>query len=177
MSKSYDNYIALDDSAKEMVGKTMSVSDELMWRYFMLLTEHEICEIETWKNDVASGKTNPRDLKLRLAGEITEFYHGQTAAAAAAQAFVDQFSKGNLPDDIPEYEVVAEDLKNGKLWIIRVLTASGITKSNGEARRLIAGGGVYLNGEKINDPDFEWVPGSGDLLKAGKRHYRKLRLQ
>jgi len=176
MSKSYGNYIALEDPPREMVGKIMSISDELMYRYYLLLTDHSENEIKKMRDDAAKGKAHPRDLKLQLAEEIATFYHGAPTAKAARQAFIEQFSKGKLPDEIPEYQVLPEDLKEGKVWIVRVLCQAGITKSNGEARRLLAGGGVSLNGEKIANAEFEWTPAAGDLLKAGKRQYRRLQM-
>ncbi|OGX15687.1 MAG: tyrosine--tRNA ligase [Omnitrophica WOR_2 bacterium RBG_13_41_10] len=158
MSKSLENYIGIDETADSIFGKVMSISDELMWKYYELLTDEDL---ETVK------KMHPKEAKLNLAGVIVSNYHGRDDARKAKDAFQQVFSRKELPDEMPQYEI-----KGKSLSIVEILTESGLVGSKNEARRLIQQGGVYLDGEKISKEDT--VISKEGILKAGKRRFLKL---
>ncbi len=168
MSKSYDNYVGINDAPNEMYGKLMSLADELIPSYWTLCTDVSDAEIETVKADLASGTLHPRDAKMNLARAIVEIYHDAAAAQAAEEAFVSQFQKGERPDEIPEVRVA------GELSAVELVVAAGCAASNGEARRLIEQGGVKLNDEKLSDIKANVKVTSGDVLQVGKRRFAKL---
>lgn len=177
MSKSLNNYIGIDEAPREIFGKTMSVSDELMYVYYEYVTDVPKEEITRMKSAMLSGDMHPRDIKVKLAKEIcAQFYDAETAESAE-QEFNKIFVKKDLPDDIPEF-TIQENICNedGSVWIVKLLSESGMAKSNGEARRLIQGGGVSLDGKKIDDPDTNIsFPIEGDgILKVGKRRFIKI---
>jgi tyrosyl-tRNA synthetase len=148
MSKSMDNYIGIDDAPTDMFGKVMSISDELMWRYFDLLSFKSNVEIEQYKTDVKNGK-NPRDVKFDLAMELIERFHDAHAAQDALNAFKAQFQKGAIPDDIPEITIETE---NGEMGIAHILKNAGLCTSTSDAIRMVKQGAAKLNGEKLTDP-------------------------
>jgi tyrosyl-tRNA synthetase len=170
MSKSLGNYIGVDEDPNEMYGKAMSIPDELMKDYFTLLTNAEDSEIDT----LLSG--HPRDAKDRLARDIVTQYHGPGAAEAAASRFSEIFAKKQLPDDMPTLNLSSDDLEDGNIWIVKLVTSSGFASSNGEARRLVQQGGVSVDGETINDPAAQVSPVEGAVLKVGKRRFAKISL-
>ncbi len=178
MSKSYGNYIAFNDPPQEMFGKVMSVSDELMFRYYELVLYWEKEEVEKLKKEVSEGTLHPADAKRNLAEKIVEFYHGKEAARKAREEFDRIFKDKELPEEIPVY-TVKSDLFNdeGRVWIVNLLKASGMVASNSEARRLIEQGGVKLNGSIVRDPGYEFIPQDGDVLKVGKRKFLKLQVK
>jgi len=172
MSKSLGNYVAVEDPPQEMFGKLMSVSDELMWRYWLLLTDRGEDEIARLRAEVAAGTRHPMDVKKELARGLVGELHGTEAAAAAQREFERVFSSRRLPSEIPE--VV---LKPGKprLPLPRLVVEAGLAPSNSEARRLIQQGGVRLDGEPVTDIAAE-IDASGDvLLQVGKRKFARVR--
>ncbi|AEH45770.1 tyrosyl-tRNA synthetase [Thermodesulfatator indicus DSM 15286] len=169
MSKSLGNYIGITEPPQEMFGKIMSISDELMWRYYELLTDVPLDQIARWKEEAASGKINPKDLKINLAKIIVAQYHSEEAAEKAAQEFEKVFAKGGLPEDIPQVEVPA-----GEVWLPRFLKEQGLVKSTSEARRLISQGGVHLDGEKVRQEDILFEAGHEYVLRVGKKRFLKI---
>jgi tyrosyl-tRNA synthetase len=168
MSKSLGNYIAFTDSPKEMFGKTMSIPDRMLANYFKLATTLSHADVEKLMPDIAA---NPRDAKRRLAREIIKIYHSESAAAEAEAEFDKIFIKKEVPDDVQE--VFFEE---AALNICDVLVKTEATKSKGDARRLVEGGGVTLNGEKVSDFKFEiFFSETPQILKAGKRKFYSLK--
>ena len=162
MSKSLGNYVGVAEAPNEQFGKLMSISDELMLRYYELLTDADMDEVRAM---------HPMEAKKRLAAMIVDRFHGAGTGERARQAFEAQFSRGQLPEDIPEAEMAAED---GGLWIARALTGAGLTASNGEAIRLIRQGALSIDGERVTDKDMKLAPGGPYLIKLGKRKYLRL---
>jgi len=174
MSKSLDNYIGIEDAPNDMFGKVMSISDDLMWRYFELLSFRPISEIEQFQLDVDSG-ANPRDIKFLLAEEIISRFHNTAAADAARQDFVTRFSRGALPDDMPE---VSLSLAPGEdsLGIAALLKQSGLTASTSESFRMIGQGAVKLDGEKVSDRNLSLAAGTVVVAQVGKRKFARVSL-
>lgn len=173
MSKSLNNYIGINEAPREIFGKVMSVSDEVMFLYYELVTDIPFEKIKAMKDGLAAGTVHPRDIKADLAKNIcAQFYDDEKAEAAEAE-FNRIFVNREMPDEIPEYPVNTEDIKDNKIWIIKLLTGSGLASSNSEARRLINGGGVSFENEKITDPDTELETKEG-ILKVGKRKFIKI---
>jgi len=172
MSKSLDNYIGIEDVPNEMFGKIMSVSDELMWRYFELLSFRPMNEIEQFQLDIGAG-TNPRDIKFLLAEEIITRFHNAAAAASARQDFIARFAKGAMPDDMPETTV---NLERGTIGIAALLKQAGLTSSTSESFRMIQQGAVKLDGEKVSDKGLELEQGSIVVAQVGKRKFARITL-
>ncbi|MES1950388.1 tyrosyl-tRNA ligase [Salinisphaera sp. S4-8] len=172
MSKSLDNYIGIDESATDQYGKLMSISDELMWRYFELLSFEPVGVIERYRKEVEEG-ANPRDLKYRLAGELVARFHGDAAARRAHEAFVERFSHGVVPEDI-ELQTVA--VEQAGIQVAALLRAVGLTQSNGEGIRLIKQGAVRIDGERVSDPGRQMTGGSEHLIQVGKRRIARVGL-
>lgn len=168
MSKSLGNYIGVKDNPTEMFGKVMSIPDNLMKDYYILLTDIDEKEVEK----ILSG--DPRQAKGRLGREIVTIYHSAEAAKNADEEFTRVFAEKKLPDDIPEITVGAEDLENGEIWICKLMVTCGHAGSTSEARRLIQGGAVSLDGEKISDIKLNIAPKSGMILKSGKRKFANI---
>ena len=174
MSKSLDNYIGINEPPQEMFGKLMSISDDLMWRYFELLSlEKSAADIDAMKKRAASGKANPRDHKVSLAGEIVARFHGATAAKHALAEFERRFRRGEMPEDIAEVELEAA---NGALPLANLLRDAGLTKSTSEALRMIRQGAVRVDGERVEDPDHKVKAGSQHVYQVGKRRFARVRL-
>jgi tyrosyl-tRNA synthetase len=170
MSKSYGNSINFSDSADEMFGKTMSVPDNLILPYFTLATQ--VKDLSAIKQTLEEGKENPRNIKVRLAQEIIKLFYDQAAADAALERFEQMFVKKEVPDDIPEASVGVTP-KN----IVELIAEQQLAPSKSEARRLIAGGGVSVNGEKIVDEKAVLTPtAEGVVLKVGKRKFLKVKI-
>ncbi|MDD4341360.1 MAG: tyrosine--tRNA ligase, partial [Kiritimatiellae bacterium] len=172
MSKSLGNYIAVNDTPGDTFGKTMSVSDELMWRYFSLVLCLPEPEIAALKAAVASGARHPRDVKDELGRRIVEKFHGAEAAAESSAEFARVFSRHQLPSDIPDVAVPAE-----AIGILTLMVKAGLAASTSEARRLVQAGAVRMNDEKITDFRFEVSPQDGMILKSGKRGFAKLKIK
>ncbi len=172
MSKSLGNYVGINEPAGEMFGKLMSISDELMWRYFELLSFRSTPAIANLQREVASGR-NPRDIKVLLAQEIVARFHGAAAAVQALADFDARFRLGAIPDDIPE---VSLPTVGQSLSIAQVLKQAGLTASTSEALRMIEQGGVRIDGSRIDDKQF-LVPDQGNfVLQIGKRRYARIRM-
>ncbi len=174
MSKSLGNYVGIDERAKEMFGKIMSVSDPLMLRFFELLTDITPADLARLKEDLARGSKHPRQVKEDLAVELVGRYHGRAAAQHAAQEFARIFRDHALPEEIEE---VTLKLQEPKQWIARVLADAGLTAGTSEARRLITQGGLQVDGEKVTDVNLELPAGATYLLKVGKRRFKKVKLE
>lgn len=170
MSKSLNNYIGITEPANDMFGKVMSISDELMWRYFELLSFRPMREIEQFKSDVAEGK-NPRDIKVLLAKEIIERFHDKEAAEAAEQDFIQRFQKNAIPDDIPEVEIEAG--ADG-IAIANALKVAELVKSTSDAMRMIKQSAVKRDGEKIDDSKKICSAEDSGVYQVGKRRFAKI---
>jgi len=170
MSKSLNNYIGVHEPADEMFGKIMSISDELMWRYFELLSFRPMAEIEDFRMKMEQG-TNPRDIKFKLAEEIIERFHDEASAIKARESFIARFQKGAMPEDIPEVELKAED---GELAIANVLKLAGLTGSTSDAMRMIKQGAVKIDGEKLDDKNHRVKAGTSAIYQVGKRRFAKI---
>lgn len=166
MSKSLGNYVGVTDSPDDMFGKLMSISDDLMWNYFELLSFRPLNEIEGFKRAIQEGK-NPRDIKFELCLEIIERFHDKKAALKAQENFISRFQKGNLPENIPEVTVNALD--DGELGISATMRAAGLVSSNSEGNRMIESGAVRLNQERISDRTLKLKRGTTTLIQVGKR--------
>ena len=172
MSKSLNNYIGISESPDEMFGKIMSISDDLMWRYFELLSFRPMTEVDNIKAEVEQGK-NPRDIKFILGEEIVARFHSPTEANQARENFIARFQKGAMPDDIPEKALTVQD---GKLAITNLLQQAGLTQSTSEAMRMIKQGAVKIDGEKVSDNKLEVVVGTSHIYQVGKRRFAKVTL-
>jgi len=169
MSKSYDNYIGLTDSPSDMYGRTLSIPDVLIGKYFEYATTISPQELTIIKNDLSDGKSNPRDLKRQLAREIVKIYHDEDAAQKAESDFDALFIKKDIPDDIPEYA-----LSNAET-LISIMVGNNLVSSNGDAKRMIKQGAVKLDNEKVSDMSLEVSPGSEAVLKVGKRKFLRIK--
>ncbi len=174
MSKSLNNYIGIEESPREIFGKVMSISDEVMFLYYELVTDVPREQINKSRKELEAGELHPRDVKVKLAKEICRQFHNEEAADNAEAEFNRIFVKKDVPDDIDEYTIPEDELTDGKIWIIKLLVLTGMAKSNGEARRLIKGGGVSINGEKVTDEDLEMSFDSESVIKVGKRRFVKI---
>jgi tyrosyl-tRNA synthetase len=172
MSKSLGNYVGIDEPPQEMFGKLMSISDSLMWRYLELLSFRPLEEIHGWRREVEGGR-NPRDVKVALAQEIVERFHGSAAAKKALADFESRFRDGAMPEDIPEVTVPAG---GDPLAITHVLKAAGLTPSTSEALRMIDQGGVRLDGERVSDKGLKLGRGTY-VLQVGKRKFARVTLK
>ncbi|MBT8099768.1 MAG: tyrosine--tRNA ligase, partial [Gammaproteobacteria bacterium] len=172
MSKSLGNYIGITDAPGEMFGKLMSVSDDLMWRYFELLSFRTLDDIADLRKRVDAG-LNPRDAKFELADEIVARFHGKAAAKAAQDEFVARFQKGAMPDEIPEVSLVSND---GKLGIAHLLKDAGLVSSTSEAFRMIKQGAVKIDGVRIDDRSLLIDAGSSNVYQVGKRKFSRVSL-
>ncbi len=170
MSKSLGNAIALEDAPREVYGKAMSVPDELMWDWFLLLTDLDESELAEKRRRCEAGELHPKKLKQDLAHRLVADYHGQAAAEEAQREFDTIFAKGGVPDEMPRFEL-------GVLPLAKLLTAAKLASSNGEARRLVQQGAVSVDGEKVGDPFFELASRAEPyLLKVGKRRFAQLKI-
>ena len=169
MSKSLDNYIGVSDAPGEMFGKIMSISDELMWRYYELLSFRPMDEVDALKREVEGG-ANPRDAKVSLAKEIVARFHSEAAAAEAEQEFINRFRKGAIPDDMPEVELVSAD----GVAIANLLKEAGLTNSTSDAMRMIRQGAVKADGEKVEDTKLMVEAGTQQVFQVGKRRFARV---
>ncbi len=171
MSKSLGNYIAVNDSPKDTFGKTMSVSDDLMWRYFSLVLCMPEEEIAALKAAVASGARHPRDVKDELGRRIVEKFHGAAAGTEASAEFARVFSQNQLPAEMAEVVVPA-----GKIGILTLMVKAGLAASTSEARRLVQAGAVRVGDDKVSDVRLEIEPENGVVIRSGKRGFAKIRV-
>ena len=172
MSKSLNNFIGIDESPEEMFGKIMSISDELMWRWFELLSFISEKEINNLRQQVDEG-TNPRDIKFLLAEELVDRFHETGQGASCRESFLQRFQKGSLPDDIKETSLTIE---SDSIPLTNLLKNTDMTSSTSEAMRLIKQGGVKIDSEKVLDPKKEIQKGSEAVYQVGKRKFLKIRI-
>ena len=170
MSKSLDNYVGINEDPDEMFGKIMSISDDLMWRWFELLSFRPISEVNELKKGVKSGM-NPRDTKILLAEEIIERFHSKEDAENAKNTFLDRFQKGAKPKDIETFSISLDD----DIAIGNLLKESGLVQSTSEAMRLVKQGAVKINDEKIDDPKLSIEKNQELLVQVGKRRFLKIK--
>jgi tyrosyl-tRNA synthetase len=172
MSKSLGNYIGITEPAKEIYGKVMSISDELMLRYYELLSDVDLARLQKIRDGVAGqpGGQHPMDSKKALGRELVARFYDQAEAQKAEDEFIHQFKQKEVPDDIQTVQIVAAE----PIWICRLLSEAGLVASNGEARRLIQQGGVKMDGQKISDPDQDILPQGELVLQAGKRRFARV---
>ena len=170
MSKSLNNYIGIADSPTDMFGKIMSISDDLMWRYFLLLSFRPMTEVEQWRKACEQG-ANPRDYKVNLALEIIARFHSQSLAEKALADFEARFKHGAIPDEIDEVQLVATA---SQIQIANILKDAGLTVSTSEAMRMVKQGAVKIDGEKVSDPKLAVAVGSTHVVQVGKRKYARV---
>lgn len=168
MSKSLGNYVGIAEPPQEIFGKLMSISDDLMWRYYELLSFRSNQEIAVLRDDVAGGR-NPRDIKVMLAQELVERFHSRADATKALADFEARFQRGALPDEIPEFSVPAAS-------VVQVMKQAGLAASTSEAMRLIDGGGVRIDGERVSDKALPLSAGCVVVLQVGKRKFARVTL-
>ena len=170
MSKSLDNYVGIDESPNEMFGKIMSISDELMWRWFDLLSFKSSDEINALKSEQDNGK-NPRDIKIELAKELIARFHDEKSANDAETNFIDQFQKKNIPDDIEE---ILHKISGDSIPLANLLKDCGMTSSTSEAMRMIQQGAVRIDEQKITDKTHQVFTGTSAVYQVGKRKFKKI---
>ncbi|WMP16613.1 tyrosine--tRNA ligase [Thiothrix lacustris] len=172
MSKSLGNYIGITDAPNDMFGKIMSISDDLMWRYFELLSFRPLSELKRFKQDVEQG-ANPRDLKFLLAEEIIARFHSQAAAVGAREDFIARFQKGAMPDEMDEISLVAE---GAGMPVASLLKAAGLVGSTSDALRMVQQGGVKIDGVKVEDRSLLIEKGISAVFQVGKRKFARITL-
>ncbi|HEY5514436.1 MAG TPA: tyrosine--tRNA ligase [Geomonas sp.] len=174
MSKSLGNYIGINEPAGEIFGKIMSVSDQLMLRYYELLSDLNLLEIEALKEGLKDGSVHPMAAKKSLGRELVARYHGEAAAGQAEENFVSRYRDNQTPDEMPDFTLKAD---GKKVLLCRVLSETGLAKSNSEGRRSIQGGGVKVNGEKITDENQEIDCAAEYVIQVGKRRFARVRFE
>ncbi|MCY9692748.1 tyrosine--tRNA ligase [Paenibacillus alginolyticus] len=176
MSKSLRNYIGIDELPNEIFGKTMSIPDSLMTKYYELTTSISNDSLDDLKRGLETGTIHPRDAKMKLAKEYVQMYHGAQAAEEAEQHFITVFQKRALPEDIEEMTLSISQLEDGQISIIKLLVLLELQASNGEARRSVDQGAVKINEQKIMQIHEQITPKDGDIIQVGKRKFVKLKL-
>ncbi|MEN6357131.1 MAG: tyrosine--tRNA ligase [Armatimonadota bacterium] len=175
MSKSLGNYVGITEEPKDMFGKLMSIPDDVMPSFYELCTDVPLDEIERIKKNLTDGSMHPMDAKKRLAREIVSIYHSPEAAARAQAEFERVFSQHEVPTDMPEVYVTSL-MEDGKVWIVKLLTAANMAPSNSEARRLVQQGGVTIDGEKVAGPSANVEVKDDQVLRAGKLKFARIKL-
>ncbi|MEL7023915.1 MAG: tyrosine--tRNA ligase [Pseudomonadota bacterium] len=170
MSKSLGNYIGITDSPDDMFGKVMSISDDLMWRYFELLSFRSLGEVRDFKTQIADG-ANPRDIKFELAMELVARFHDDTAAKAARDGFVARFQKHAIPDDLAEVTIAAPE---GAVGVAHALKAAGLVASTSEGFRMIKQGAVRVDGERVESRDMQLRSGDNVVMQVGRRKFARV---
>lgn len=173
MSKSLDNYIGINEPANEVFGKIMSISDELMWRYFELLSSRPITEIESLKQQVDNGM-NPRDVKYQLAEEMVERFHSKSSAQSARREFIARFQKGDVPEDIKEITI---ELTGESLPLANLLKNAGLVETTSDSHRLVKQGAVRIDDQRISDSRLNIPVGASHIIRVGKRRIAKISVQ
>ena len=172
MSKSLNNYVAIDEEPDEMFGKIMSISDDLMWRWFELLSFMSEEEINSLKKEVQDGK-NPRDIKFILAEEIVDRFHKVGDGQKCKESFLNRFQKGQIPENV---DLVKVNIDGESILLVNLLKETNMIASVSEGNRLIKQGGIKVNSEKVNDPKFEISVNSENLYQVGKRRFLKIKI-
>lgn len=176
MSKSLGNHVGLTEAPEEMFGKIMSISDELMVKYFEILANLDNKELTALKRGLKSGRLHPAKTKRRLAKEIISQYYDQKAAHQAEQHFNTVFREKELPSELPETIVAKKLLKDKTIWIVELVKICGFAKTNGEAKRLVQQGGVKINNQGVKSTDLDIGIKTGDILQVGKRNFAKIKI-
>jgi tyrosyl-tRNA synthetase len=176
MSKSCGNYIGINEPAGEIYGKTMSIPDDAMFLYYELLTDVPLDDIEAMKKGIKAGAVHPKEAKSRLGMTLAEIYRSKEEAAKARDNFERLFKQKEIPEEIEEFALAKSDLKEGKIWIAKLLSLAGLAASNSEARRLIIQGGLKIDGKKFTDIEAEVTVSDGMVLQSGKRNFVRVRL-
>ena len=172
MSKSMDNYVGITESPGEMFGKIMSISDDLMWRYFDVLSFRSLQDIAALRRSVEGGM-NPRDAKFELGLEIVARFHDEASAEDARKEFISRFQQGAMPDEIPEVTLVSQD---GRLGIAHLLKSAGLVSSTSEAFRMLKQGAVKIDGQRVEDRSLQIEAGSNNVYQVGKRKFARVSL-
>ena len=172
MSKSLNNYVAIDEEPDEMFGKIMSISDDLMWRWFELLSFMSEDEINSLKKEMQDGK-NPRDIKFILAEEIVDRFHKDGDGQKCKESFLNRFQKGQIPENVDSVKV---NIDGESILLVNLLKETNMIASVSEGNRLIKQGGIKVNSEKVNDPKFEISINSENLYQVGKRRFLKIKI-
>ncbi len=171
MSKSLGNYIGIDEAPTEIYGKSMSIPDALMVRYYELVTDVSLEELDNIRTGLENGTLHPRDTKMRLAHTLVRLYHGEAMADQAQNEFIKVFQQGDLPDDIPEFQF---EQQTEAIWLPKLLTQLMLASSSSEAKRAVQQGSVKINGEKITDTDAKLTVADGMIVQVGKRKFAKI---
>uniref|UniRef100_UPI00048F41F2 tyrosine--tRNA ligase n=1 Tax=Thermacetogenium phaeum TaxID=85874 RepID=UPI00048F41F2 len=177
MSKSLGNYIGISEPPKEIYGKAMSLPDELIVRYFELVTPVSIEDVREIKSGLEEGTLHPRDAKMRLARELVRMFHGEEAAQDAEKEFVAVFQKGEIPSDMPVVVLESEELgDDGGIWLPKLLALAGLVESTSAGKRFIGQGAVKIDGERIVDPEARLIVKDGMVIQVGKRKFARIAL-
>lgn len=176
MSKSLGNYVGVTEAPYDMFAKLMSISDDIMPTYYELCTDVPMDEVKKMMDGIKNGTEHPMEVKKRLAWEVTSFYHTPEEADEAKAEWTRRFSERELPSDMPDIKVPADAYKDGKVWIVKLLTVAGMAPTNSEARRLVQQGAVTIDGEKVTDANAELELKDGQVLRAGKLRFGVIRL-
>jgi tyrosyl-tRNA synthetase len=176
MSKSLDNYVGLTEPPDEMYGKLMRIPDQLIGKFLRLTTPLESAEVEALEHGLEAGTVHPNEAKRRMAREVVDLYHGRGAGERAEERFNVMHREHEVPEDVPEVAVPDDAVRDGRVWLPRLLVELGRAESNAEARRLVEQGGVRLDGEQVLDPDreFERQALKGRVLQVGRRWFGRL---
>jgi tyrosyl-tRNA synthetase len=176
MSKSYDNYVGLTEPPDQMFGKLMSIPDTLITKYLSLCTAADPDEVRRVELGLTSGSLHPNKEKRRVARDVVDLYHGPGAGTSAEERFNQVFRSHDIPADIPEVPIPATALRDGSVWLPKLLVGTGLAASNGAARRAVQQGGVRLDGNPLADPEAEFEPSDlhGKVLQVGRRHFVRL---
>lgn len=177
MSKSLGNYIGISEPPKEIYGKAMSLPDELIVRYFELVTPVTLEDVREIKSGLEDGSLHPRDAKMRLARELVSMFHGSQAAFEAEKEFIAVFQKGETPDDMPVVTIASGELgDDGSIWLPKLLSTAGLVNSTSAGKRFIDQGAVKIDGEKVTDPEARLVIKDGMVIQVGKRKFVRITL-
>lgn len=176
MSKSLGNYIGIDEESNQIYGKAMSIPDELMIKYYKLVTNLPHTEVRAMIKQIEDGSIHPRDAKMKMAYTLVNMYHGKQAAEDAENHFKTVFQKGALPEDIPIVDLDESILEDNQIWIVKLIVALGLVTSNGEGRRMIEQGAVKINEQKIDEVDYVVNIEQGMIIQVGKRKFAKLNI-
>jgi tyrosyl-tRNA synthetase len=174
MSKSLGNYIGIDDEPNDMYGKVMSIPDDLLIRYFKLLTDVPLDEIQEMEAQLDNGDLHPMQTKKRLARTIVAKYYGQNNAEKAAKDFERVFKEGKWPEDIPEVKISQDELEDGELWIVKLVALTELVDSNSQARRMIKQGAVKIDDEKYDKINLDIEIKDGMIVRVGKKRFAKI---
>jgi len=177
MSKSLGNYIGINETPEQIYGKAMSIPDELMVKYYELVTDISLEELNEIKEGLKNNSLHPRDLKMRLAYTLVKMYHGREAAEKAEHHFKTVFQAKEIPDDLPMIKILKSDLADGSIPLNKLLVLLKLVTSSSEARRTIEQGGVKINQEKVSDPFHHVIVEDGMIIQVGKRKFAKINLE